>query len=264
MAEVIELTENVMESVLCLSVWKTTRSEEFAKKFDNAIARLPAINDKLTLISRGDQRREQHVASLKSSEERIYKLISGFRRPSAVAMLLLMDPVVYRRDLSNATGNFVNETTAIADEEKEKQNHNPGREERLHLVLSWTLALGVLLNVAISFIMVRIFSRRITERLGVVTDNCRRFVARNQLNEPVGGQDEIADLDLHIHDMANVVRAAEIKRDEYVQMVNHDLRAPLAAIQTILAGTLKGLYGELTEKGKSRLTDARLDASRPA
>jgi signal transduction histidine kinase len=82
------------------------------------------------------------------------------------------------------------------------------------------------------------------------------------LHEPVGGHDEIGDLDLHVHEMANKVRYAEQKRDEYVQMVNHDLRAPLAAIQTVLAGILKGLYGDLTDKGRTRVSDARQDARR--
>jgi signal transduction histidine kinase len=110
--------------------------------------------------------------------------------------------------------------------------------------------------------MVRFFSDRITTRLAVLTDNCRRFVARQNLNSPIFGGDEIANLDSHIHEMARKVRSAEQKRDEYVQMVNHDLRSPLAAIQTVLAGTLKGLYGELTEKGKTRISDAGADASR--
>jgi signal transduction histidine kinase len=110
--------------------------------------------------------------------------------------------------------------------------------------------------------MVRQFSRRITQRLVVLTDNCRRFAERKELHELVGGHDEITDLDLRVHEMANKVRSAEQKRDEYVQMVNHDLRAPLAAIQTILAGTIKGLYGELTDKGRSRIADAREDATR--
>jgi signal transduction histidine kinase len=82
------------------------------------------------------------------------------------------------------------------------------------------------------------------------------------MHELVGGRDEIADLDAHIHDMVTTVRTAEQRRDEYVQMVNHDLRSPLTAIQTTLASTMKGLYGELSEKGKTRIADARLDADR--
>jgi signal transduction histidine kinase len=261
-AGVSQLTQKVMEAVLTLSVWKTTRSEDYAKKFDATVATLPEINANLALLSRGDSVQEKHVAALKESEQHIFKLIGGFRHPSAVAMMILMDPVVYRRDLSQSLAAFINETTAIAEEQKVKHEINSRRDQKFHQLVNMTLLFGIALNIIISLLMVHIFSRRITSRLAIVSDNCRRFVARTHLHEPVGGRDEIADLDLHIHDMEKTVRAAEQRRDEYVQMVNHDLRSPLTAIQTILAGTMKGLYGELTEKGKSRIEDAKLDASR--
>jgi signal transduction histidine kinase len=261
-AGVSQLTQKVMEAVLTLSVWKTTRSEEYAKKFDSIVATLPEVNANLASLSHGDTVREKHAAALKESEERIFKLISGFRHPAAVAMMILMDPMIYRRDLSQALAAFINETTSIAEEQKAKQQQNARRDEKFHQLVGMTLMFGIGLNIIISLLMVHIFSRRITSRLAIVSDNCRRFVARTSLHEPVGGSDEIADLDLHIHDMEKTVRAAEQRRDEYVQMVNHDLRSPLTAIQTILAGTMKGLYGELTEKGKTRIEDAKLDANR--
>jgi signal transduction histidine kinase len=261
-AGVSQLTQKVMEAVLTLSVWKTTRSEEYAKKFDSIVATLPEVNANLASLSHGDTVREKHAAALKESEERIFKLISGFRHPAAVAMMILMDPMIYRRDLSQALAAFINETTSIAEEQKAKQQQNARRDEKFHQLVGMTLMFGIGLNIIISLLMVHIFSRRITSRLAIVSDNCRRFVARTTLHKPVGGYDEIADLDLHIHDMEKTVRAAEQRRDEYVQMVNHDLRSPLTAIQTILAGTMKGLYGELTEKGKTRIEDAKLDANR--
>ena len=36
----------------------------------------------------------------------------------------------------------------------------------------------------------------------------------------------------------------------------------MAAIQTVLAGILKGLYGDLSDKGRTRVSDARQDARR--
>jgi signal transduction histidine kinase len=177
-------------------------------------------------------------------------------------MLLLMDPMEYRHKLSHCYEKFMGESSALVDEERARQKMNPAQEERLQNAFSWTLLIGVIFNIVISALMVRQFSRRITQRLVVLTDNCRRFAERKELHELVGGHDEIADLDLRVHEMANKVRSAEQKRDQYGQMVNHDLRAPLAAIQAILAGTMKGLYGELTEKGQSRISDAREDATR--
>jgi signal transduction histidine kinase len=260
--EVVGLTKTFLDTGICLGAWKTTRSDEFARQFDDIVASVPKIYGKLEALSIGDPQRENHVEALKGNGKQILDLTSGFRHPSGLAMLILMDPVEYRHKLSKAYAGFMAQTTEVANEERERQNLNPAREERVQTLLSATLLIGVIFNVIISFLMVRLFSRSITRRLTILTDNCRLFVERKSLNQRVDGHDEITDLDLHIHEMANTVRGAEQKRDEYVQMVNHDLRAPLAAIQTILAGTGKGLYGELTEKGKSRISDAREDATR--
>jgi signal transduction histidine kinase len=261
-AQVMGLTKNFLDAGISLGAWKTTKSDEFIRQFDAIVAALPKVYEKLDLLSAGDARRQSHVAALKTNGRQILELTGGFRKPSGLAMLLLMDPVEYRHKLSHAYEGFMSETSAVTREERERENLNPAREERVQTLFSWTLLIGVIFNIAISFLMVRLFSRKITRRLIILTGNCRRFAERKQLHEPVGGHDEIADLDLHIHEMADEVRSAEQMRDQYVQMVNHDLRAPLAAIQTILAGTLKGLYGELTDKGKSRISDAREDATR--
>lgn len=261
-AEVIDLTKSFLDAGICLGAWKTTRSDEFSHQYDSILVNVPDIYKRLTVLSGTDPQRQHHVEALKVNGKQILDLISGFRKPTGIAMLVLMDPVEYRHKLTAAYQGFFSETGAISREEKERQNLSPAVEEKQRQLLSLILLAGVTINIFISLAMVRFFSNKITRRLSILTDNCRRFVDRRNLNHLVGGQDEIADLDVHIHDMADEVRNAEQKRDEYVQMVNHDLRAPLAAIQTILAGTAKGLYGELTEKGQSRIADAREDASR--
>jgi signal transduction histidine kinase len=260
--EVVGLTKTFLDTGICLGAWKTTRSDEFARQFDGIVASMPKAYSRLEALAKGDPQRQNHVAALKANGVQILNLTSGFRHPSGLAMLILMDPTEYRHKLSQAYEGFMSQTTAVANEERARQNLNPAREERVQTLLSWFLLSGVAFNIVLALFMLRHFSRRITQRLTILTDNCRLFVARKHLNRPVGGHDEIADLDVHIHEMADTVRGAEQKRDEYVQMINHDLRAPLAAIQTILAGTGKGLYGELTDKGKSRISDAREDATR--
>ncbi len=261
-AEMMDLTKDFLDAGICLGAWKSTRSNEFGRQFDTIIGNLPEVWNKLNILSADDPDRQRHVVNLRAFGNQILNLISGFRKPSGLAMLILMDPTEYRHKVASAYQGFMNETIAVAKEERERQNRSPANEQRIQTAFAWTLLIGIMINILVSLFMVRVFSLRITRRLSILTDNCRRFVKRQALNNPVGGNDEIADLDLHVHEMANDVRMAEQKRDEYVQMVNHDLRAPLTAIQTVLAGTMKGLYGELSDKGKTRIADARQDAGR--
>jgi signal transduction histidine kinase len=109
---------------------------------------------------------------------------------------------------------------------------------------------------------VRFFAQGITNRMTTLIDNYRRFGQKRLLLSPVGGDDEIADLDENFHIMAKKLTLAEERKKLYTQMINHDLRAPLAAIQGTLAVALKGLYGDLNDKGKKRIGAAEKDSDR--
>lgn len=56
----------------------------------------------------------------------------------------------------------------------------------------------------------------------------------------------------------DVTAAREVDRikQEFVQMISHDLKTPLSSIQMSLDMIAKGVYGELQETGKSRLASA--------
>ncbi|HEX3048923.1 MAG TPA: sensor histidine kinase [Bacillota bacterium] len=51
---------------------------------------------------------------------------------------------------------------------------------------------------------------------------------------PVDGNDEIAQLSLSFHQMASSLQDMEKERAQYISMIAHDLRNPLAAITTLL------------------------------
>jgi len=58
-----------------------------------------------------------------------------------------------------------------------------------------------------------------------------------------------------IHDISERKKVEQLKR-EFIQMVSHDLRIPLTSLQMTLDLLLNGAYGELTEKGRPRITYA--------
>jgi signal transduction histidine kinase len=75
-------------------------------------------------------------------------------------------------------------------------------------------------------------------------------------DEPVGGGDEIAQLDQVFHDVAKALVESDKVKQEFVSMISHDLRTPLTSLQAALALCLKGKYGALNDAGVERLTKA--------
>ncbi len=68
-------------------------------------------------------------------------------------------------------------------------------------------------------------------RLSVLMDNTHRFSRRQKLNPPVKGEDEIAGLDQTFHNMVATLAQVEQLKQDCMDMIGHDLRAPLMSIQ---------------------------------
>lgn len=127
------------------------------------------------------------------------------------------------------------------------------------------LLLGVCANVILAVALVLAFSRGLSSRLQVLTDNSRRLANSQQLNPRLPGNDEIAYLDETFHQMAEALalaarrereQQAEIDRvrKEFISIVSHDLRSPLTSIRGFLGLLMQRVFGELDPRGM-RLAD---------
>jgi signal transduction histidine kinase len=131
------------------------------------------------------------------------------------------------------------------------------RDESERSRLLTTLAAAVSLGIACVFAF--LFSREISSRFSVVTDNAARMAAGEPLAPPLGGTDEIARLDAVLHatsrrldEAADAARRArqELERrlhqlnelneqlrqqtaenETFIYSVSHDLRSPLVNLQ---------------------------------
>ena len=86
--------------------------------------------------------------------------------------------------------------------------------------IALALAAGGLINVALAFYLAIYFTRSITRRVQVVISNVENVERNLTLHEPVGGSDEIAELDGRLHAMGAALRAA----DEQWRRAEDDLR----------------------------------------
>ncbi|MCC6980735.1 MAG: HAMP domain-containing histidine kinase [Candidatus Melainabacteria bacterium] len=117
------------------------------------------------------------------------------------------------------------------------------------------------LNVLASFFLAFYLFREIASRLSVISSNAKRFASGKELQPPLTGEDEIAELDKAFRRMAKDVENTANQRQELVNMLTHDLRSPLTTIQGCFDLLSTGSFGALNADGEKFVKLAERNSS---
>jgi PAS domain S-box-containing protein len=93
------------------------------------------------------------------------------------------------------------------DEEKRSNAGNPEAEAHYSELVNYFLTGGIVVNLLMAGVFTGIFNSSVNSRLKVLMDNIARLSKRQQLNIPLRGHDEIAQLDQTFHKMASELTA---------------------------------------------------------
>ncbi|MCA8953643.1 MAG: HAMP domain-containing histidine kinase [Planctomycetes bacterium] len=93
------------------------------------------------------------------------------------------------------------------------------------------LMLGAVLVALYAVVSGLLVARGIVGRLRVVGENVDRMGQDRELLAPIGGLDEIGDIDRAFHEMNRVLGSQRRENDMFVYSVSHDLRSPLVNLQ---------------------------------
>jgi signal transduction histidine kinase len=116
------------------------------------------------------------------------------------------------------------------------------------------LAYAVVANILIAIGLALAFNRVTIRRVKVLMDNTQRFAQNQPLQPTLNGKDELAELDRFFHKMADSVESANRMKREFMAMITHDIRTPLASMQGLMNLISRGVYGDqLSSKSKDSL-----------
>lgn len=113
-------------------------------------------------------------------------------------------------------------------------------------------AVGV--SALIAVIGAWLFSKHMISRLTIAVNNAEKLGTRQPLSRPIGGGDEIGELDAALHNADDLISSLEQAREEIIGMVSHDIRSPLATIKAT-GELLKDNLNDKLDKRSNELID---------
>ena len=238
--------------------------QKLIASFDRKILASQRVREKLKQLSIGDPAREAQTELLcKGCAELDVEL--GHMRAWVVdhagPYSEIPTPVGWAR-FGKAFLKFKSSLDEITEREQEEAALLPDADAQGRAFIRNVLVGGLVGNIALTIWVLSLFSKDFAQRMATLSDNAVRLAKRQRLNPPIRGADELAQLDATFHKVAGELVHAEQMKQEFVQMISHDLRTPLTSLQTTLALAANGSYGELSERGSLRIAQSEESVQR--
>lgn len=236
----------------------TVTGKSQSETLDEQIEKTRKALDEFQELVKDSPTQRKNAARLREAGYDLIDLMENLREDArSGGMQQALQQGGYRTELTEEMREFNVAITAVVAEEQKHQNPAAGIQARR--VADLAIPIGILLQISLAILLLLFFSREISARLQVIIANSGRLARAEALLPDLTGADEIAVVDRNFHAMANALAEAKRKerelerlRQEFVAMVSHDLRTPLTSVQLFLASLGEGVYGEVSDKIKSR------------
>lgn len=164
--------------------------------------------------------------------------------------------------LVNRLESFLGEMKKFLKDQEHLELQEPERGALARMrVVAWLVA-GLVLNTGLAVYLAIVFNKDALRRLNSLMENTRLFRANKDLQPPVSGSDEIAEMDAAFHVMAADLREVSARKRELQAMVTHDLRTPLTNIRLSLSALIEGVQGGLPARTEKVIRMAERNCSR--
>lgn len=120
-------------------------------------------------------------------------------------------------DLQNISDKLTVDLAALVKGEQQIANDSPEIEQRSRKEIKTWIVLGLIGSLLASLALAYFFSTGISRRVKIIAENSDRLAQNDELKAPIGGADEIADLDKVFHSMAASLHAASEKERALVE-----------------------------------------------
>lgn len=219
------------------------------RHFLKLFSRIPQEMNELKELVKDNPKHLEIVEHVKSEVIQEMDVLTENKRViDAGGRLNLPAAIQMRQDLNN----MVSELDAIIQDVRDFQKKNPEAVARTKELINQFLMFGVA-SIVIALVLVAVFHQSTARRLKMLMNNISSFSKHEPLNPVLVGNDEVARIDRTFHEMATALTQAARQKQEFVDMISHDLRTPLSAVQAALSVLGTGKWGQLSDKAQQKV-----------
>lgn len=143
------------------------------------------------------------------------------------------------------------------EENKAQNSLQSVRQEKA--LVKWVIYTGLIISFILTGLLSIYFSRDITTRIRRLADNALSLGKRQRLKYSLGGEDEIAELNVAIHKTDDELSRLEKARKEILAFVSHELKTPLTALSSTFALLSEAKFQTFEEAGLKKAKQTKDD-----
>lgn len=245
-----------------MSAWMKKDKTGVISAFQEKNADISNRFRKLRKLSADSKHQRQRVEKIFKFSERMNRMITDMAMKDITSTKPVGTRFDYIRMTNDSYGPLLREIRELTVSERKNLDAKIKEAHQFNEYAKLSLSIAVLLSIFVTAVLAKFFSTSISHRLNVLVRNVDKFKDKEELEPLLAGDDEISLVDDAFHSMVADLNLAEEKKQEFLSMISHDMRAPLTALQGTLAVATTGRYGEVNEYGVERLANAERNVGR--
>lgn len=228
------LTKATFDACANLIAYNLSKGSIFADSYERNINQIPMELKFLRRLVGNDQEELKSLERIEDNANRGLKLLIEAKSAADESGVpnLLQDTA--KGDIQKIITSLADEVDILVAREKKLDTTQPEDESRSRSRIEYAIIGGIILNLIIAIVMTIYVNRSITNRLLQLIDNAKRFASGEPLLPPVGEADEITKLDGTFRDMAAQLTESNRLKQDFLEMVSHDVRTPLGSVSLSL------------------------------
>lgn len=213
------LSKLFYDAGVAMGGYSITKSPLFSDRYDKIVRQIPQDLQELKNLVGDNSRQQQILQNLQGITVTGLKILGEAKAAiddNRVDVAQFRARHMYK-EIRSLADRLQDELRGLTEDERKIESESPETQNKSRAAVKIFIVVGVVFNILLTVALALFFSRGIGKRLSLLTDNSIRLARGEPLNEPLTGQDEIADLDGVFHSMADALMEANRKERAVIE-----------------------------------------------